>query len=252
MWEFGIKDLIDIFLVAILLYYVYRLMRESGTINLFVGVLTFIALWILVTQVLEMRLMGAILDKVISVGLIALVVIFQDEIRRLLLELGSKKRWRFLLSFFIPSMKDEDEQINTSAIVRACYNMSQSKTGALIVLQQANDLRKFEQTGDRLDAEISARLIENIFFKNSPLHDGAMIIANNRIAAAGCILPVSNSTHIPKQCGLRHRAAVGVSQEADAKVIVVSEETGTISLVVNGRLTRNISASALEKNLASS
>ena len=252
MWEFGIKDLIDIFLVAVLLYYVYRLMRESGTINLFVGVLTFIALWILVTQVLEMRLMGAILDKVISVGLIALVVIFQDEIRRLLLELGSKKRWRFLLSFFFHSMKDEDEQVNTSAIVRACYNMSQSKTGALIVLQQANDLRKFEQTGDRLDAEISSRLIENVFFKNSPLHDGAMIIANNRIAAAGCILPVSNSLHIPKQCGLRHRAAVGLTQEADAKVIIVSEETGSISLAVNGRLTRNLSASALEKNLASS
>lgn len=249
MWQFGIKDAIDILLVAILLYNVYKMMKESGTINIFVGVLAFIALWILVTQILDMRLMGAIMDKVISVGLIALVVIFQDEIRRMLLEMGSKKRWRFFLNFFLKRSEEDDSQSAISAVVRSCQNMAQTKTGALIALQQTSDLKMFELTGDTIDAEISTRLIENIFFKNSPLHDGAMVIANNRIAAAACILPVSHSQDIPKHYGLRHRAALGLSQETDAKIIVVSEETGYITLAHNGKLYRNLSASALEKML---
>lgn len=249
MWQFGIKDAIDVLLVAILLYNVYKMMKESGTINIFVGVLAFIAIWILVTQILDMRLMGAIMDKVISVGLIALVVIFQDEIRRMLLEVGSKKRWRFLLNFFLKRNDEDDSQTAVSAIVRSCQNMAQTKTGALIALQQGSDLKMFELTGDIIDAEISTRLIENIFFKNSPLHDGAMVIANNRIAAAACILPVSHNQDIPKHYGLRHRAALGLSQETDAKVIVVSEETGYITLAHNGKLYRNLSPSSLEKML---
>ena len=249
MWHFGFKDFVDIVLVAVLLYYIYRMMRESGAINIFVGVLTFIALWIMVTQVFDMRLMGAILDKVISVGLVALVVIFQEEIRRVLLELGSKKRWRFILGFFFRGLKDKEEALDISTIVRACRNMSVTKTGALIAIQQINDLKMFEKTGDKLDAEVSARLIENIFFKNSPLHDGAMIIANNRIASAACILPVSQNQNIPKECGLRHRAALGLSMESDAMVIIVSEETGVISLAMNGHLYRHLTPSKLEKIL---
>jgi uncharacterized protein (TIGR00159 family) len=249
MFQFGIKDAIDVFLVALLLYNVYKMMKESGTINIFVGVLGFIALWILVTQVLEMRLMGAIMDKVISVGLIALVVIFQDEIRRMLLEMGSKRRWRFLLNLFFNRKEGEENRDDVSAIVRACQNMSRTKTGALIAIQQYRELRMFETTGDHIDAEISSRLIENIFFKNSPLHDGAMIVAGGRITAAACILPVAHNQDIPKHFGLRHRAALGLSQETDAKVIVVSEETGSITLAHNGRFHKNLAPNVLEKLL---
>ena len=249
MWQFGIKDAIDILLVAILLYNVYKMMKESGTINIFVGVLTFIAIWILVTQVLEMRLMGAIMDKVISVGLIALVVIFQDEIRRMLLEIGSQRRWRFLLNFVLKRKEGDENHEWISAIVRSCQNMSRTKTGALIAIQGNSELRMYETTGDRIDAEISSRLIENIFFKNSPLHDGAMIVAGGRIAAAACILPVSHNQDIPKHFGLRHRAALGLSQETDAKVIIVSEETGGITLAHNGRFHKNLTPNALEKLL---
>lgn len=250
MWQFGIKDAIDVFLVAILLYNIYKMMKESGTINIFVGVLAFIAIWILVTQILDMRLMGAIMDKVISVGLIALVVIFQDEIRRMLLEIGSKKRWRFLLNMFFKRPEDDSSRAVISAVVRACQNMAQGKVGALIVMQQLGDLKMIELTGDHIDAEVSSRLIENIFFKNSPLHDGAMIIANNRISAAACILPVSHNQDIPKHFGLRHRAALGLSQESDAKIVVVSEETGYITLAYNGKLYRNLSTNTLEKMLS--
>ncbi|MEG1617110.1 MAG: diadenylate cyclase CdaA [Bacteroidales bacterium] len=250
MWQFGIKDVIDIVLVAILLYNVYKMMKESGTINIFVGVLTFIAVWILVTQVLDMRLMGAIMDKVISVGLVTLVIIFQDEIRRFLLDLGSKKRWRFLLDFFFRRHQDEGGEAVISAIVRACLNMSTAKTGALIAIQQISDLKMYELTGDKIDADVSTLLIETIFFKNSPLHDGAMIIANNRITAASCILPVSHSLDVPKKYGLRHRSALGLAQETDAKVVVVSEETGHITLAWNGKFYGNLTPSALEKLLA--
>lgn len=250
MWQFGIKDVIDILLVAVLLYNVYKMMKESGTINIFAGVLAFIAIWILVTQILDMRLLGAIMDKVISVGLIALVVIFQDEIRRMLLDLGSKKRWRFFLSFFLKRPDDDGSQTVISAIVRSCQSMSSTKTGALIAIQQTSDLRMFELTGDSIDAVVSTRLIENIFFKNSPLHDGAMIVANNRISAAACILPVSHNPDIPKHFGLRHRAALGLSQETDAKVIIVSEETGLITMAHNGKLYRNLSPNTLERMLS--
>lgn len=250
MWQFGIKDAIDILLVALILYNIYKMMKESGTINIFIGVLAFIAFWILVTQVLDMRLLGSILDKVISVGLVTLVIIFQDEIRRFLLSLGSKKRWRVLLGFFRKKQQEEVNEPVISAIVRACLNMSQSKTGALIAMQQSTSLGGIiEQSGDRIDAEVSTRLIENIFFKNSPLHDGAMIIANNRIVAASCILPVSNNQDIPKAYGLRHRSALGLSQETDAKVIIVSEETGRITLAYNGRFHSNLEPSVLEKLL---
>ncbi|MDO5571539.1 MAG: diadenylate cyclase CdaA [Bacteroidales bacterium] len=249
MWQFGIKDIIDIVLVAILLYQIYKMMKETGTINIFVGVLTFIALWILVTQVLEMRLLGAIMDKVISVGLVTLVIIFQDEIRRFLLDLGSRKRWKFFLNIFLKQNDEDGKSETISAVVRACQNMASTKTGALIAIQQNTDLKMYELTGDKIDADVSTRLIENIFFKNSPLHDGAMIIANNRISAAACILPVSHNQDIPKMLGLRHRSAVGLSQETDAKVIVVSEETGYITLTHNGRLYRNLKPSDLEKML---
>ena len=203
------------------------------------------------TQGVEMKLMGAIMDKVISVGLIALVVIFQDEIRKMLLDIGSRRRWKYFFRYILKQDEEDDSsRVTLSAIARACQSMASTKTGALIVIQQDQDLQMYETTGDKIDAEVSSRLLENIFFKNSPLHDGAVIISNNRIMAAACILPVSHNSDIPKSFGLRHRAALGASQETDAKVIVVSEETGHITMTHNGKFYRNLSATDLEGLLA--
>lgn len=248
---FGIKDAFDILLVALLLYYLYRLMKESGVINIFYGVMAFIVVWVIASQMLEMRLTGTILDKFMNIGLLVLVILFQDQLKRFLVELGSQKRWRFLRKLFNHQSKEIDEASHrwVMAIVRACMNMSKSKTGALIVIQQDVPLENYENTGDSIDATINSRLIENIFFKNSPLHDGAMIIANNRIKAAGCILPVSHDTSIPRSLGLRHRSALGISQATDAIAIVVSEETGNISIAYKGNLNMRLSTTDLEQRL---
>ena len=204
---FGIKDALDIILVAMMLYYLFRLMKESGTINIFYGVMAFIVVWAIASQMLEMKLTGTILDKFMNIGLLVLVILFQDQIKRFLVELGSQKRWRFLRNIFQhkTNVNNNDVQQWIMAVVYACMNFSKSKTGALIVIQQDIPLENYENTGDIIDAQINSRLIENIFFKNSPLHDGAMIIANGRIKAAGCILPVSHDTSIPRSLGLRHR-----------------------------------------------
>lgn len=246
MHDFGIKDAIDIFLVALLLYNMFKLMKESGNINIFTGILSFIGVWIVVTQILDMKLMGAIMDKIISVGMVVLVILFQDEIRRFLVELGSHKRWRFFLKHFIPQKDSSGEKSYIVPLTLACVNMAKKKVGALIVLQGDIALTNIERSGEIINADISSRLIENIFFKNSPLHDGAMIIANNRIVAAGCILPVAHDHDIPKSLGLRHRSALGISQESDAKAIVVSEETGNISVAYKGKLRIKLTPKELE------
>ena len=215
MWlQFGVKDLIDILLVAFFLYKTYQVMKTSGTLAIFSGVVSFIVVWILISHVLEMKLMGAILDKFISVGFIVLVVLFQDEIRRFLLVLGSHRGWKFLSKLF--SKRDpnsENESKFVAPVVLACMNMAKKKTGALICIQQEMELTVYEHTGEMFNADANARLIENIFFKNSPLHDGAMIIADNRIKAAGCILPVAQNASLPKEMGLRHRSGLGMSLE---------------------------------------
>jgi len=253
MIHFGIKDVIDILLVAFFLYETYLLMRKTGTTPLFLGVLSFIAIWILVSQVFEMRLMGAILDKFISVGFILLVIVFQKEIREFLQALGSNKGLGFIKNLFKPKNKnDVDENISyIMPIVLAAMDLAKRKEGALIAIQQTIPLDTFVETGEVLNANISSRLIENIFFKNSPLHDGAMIISAKRIKAAACILPVSQDHDIPKELGLRHRAALGLSQETDAKVIIVSEETGKISMAYQGKLFIGISAEELQNKLVS-
>ena len=252
--SFGIKDILDIVLVALMLYYLYRIMRESGTINIFYGVLAFIVLWVVASEILEMRLIGSILDKFMSIGLLILVILFQDQIKRFLVELGSKKRWKFLTSIF-HHRKDEDNTADLHTrvmpIVYACMAMAKSKTGALIVIQQEVPLESYEKTGDFINSEINSRLIENIFFKNSPLHDGALIISSNRLKAAGCILPVSHDTNVPRSLGLRHRSALGISQATDAFAIVVSEETGNISAAYRGKLSLRLSSTELEKRLSS-
>ena len=248
--EFGIKDFIDILWVALMLYYIYRVMRDSRSLNIFVGIMIFILIWFFVSQILEMRLLGTILDKLVSVGVIALIVIFQDDIRKFLYELGAHQRVRSFVRFFSPKHDSEFDKTNLKRaiipIVMACMNMSKGSVGALIVIQRHSLLRDNVETGEIVNADINQRLIENIFFKNSPLHDGAMIIANNRIHAAGCILPVSHNFDIPKNLGLRHRAALGMSQESDALVIIVSEETGNISIAQAGQINLRLSAEELE------
>lgn len=242
-------DIVDILLVAVVMYNLYRIVSKSGTGVIFNGVLAFMILWILISRVLQMRLMGAILDTVVSVGLIVLVIIFQDEIRRFLMTLGSNRTFRFFARLFSSKNKGEVSNTVVTSLVLACMNMAKTYTGALIVLEQEIKLGQYEETGETLDADISTRLIENIFFKNTPLHDGAMIISGNKIKAAGCILPVSQSQDIPKAFGLRHRAALGISQETDAKAIVISEERGKISFVSDGKIEANITPEKLQELL---
>lgn len=248
MFSFGIKDIIDILIVALLLYTLYKMIKESGTISIFTGVLAFVGVWIVVKQILDMRLIGSIMDKFMSVGLLILVILFQDEIKRFLVQLGSHKRWRFFFNFFLKH-KDQGEKPYIIPVVYACMNMAKTKTGALIVIEQGVSLDNYKNTGDTINANVNARLIENIFFKNSPLHDGALIIADNRLAAAACILPVSHNNKIPKSMGLRHRSALGITEVTDALAIVVSEETGNISLAHNGKITTKISGKDLERML---
>ncbi len=248
MLEFSFKDILDILIVAILLFYAYKMMKSSGTISLFYGVLAFIVIWVVAAEILNMRLTGTILDKFMSIGLIILVILFQDQIKRFLIEIGSQGKLSSLKRLF-RHKKDSDPGGRHSlvlAIVYACMSMSRSKTGALIAIQRKMPLGDFEKTGDIIDADINMRLIENIFFKNSPLHDGAMIIANSRITSVGCILPVSHDMNISKSLGLRHRAALGMSQATDAVCIIVSEETGNISVARDGELKVNVSAPDLE------
>ena len=253
-FDFGIKDIIDIFLVATMLYYIYRLMRESRSLNVFIGLMVILVVWIFVSQVIEMRLLGSIMDRLASVGLIVLIVIFQDEIRKFLYNLGAHQRVRALKKFFI---KDKDEREATMEmmgciipVVMATQNMSRGKVGALIVIERHIRLDDIVQTGSLIDSNVNQQLIENIFFKNAPLHDGAMVISKRRIRAAGCILPVSHDLNIPKELGLRHRAALGVSQESDSISVIVSEETGGISIAMGGEFRLHMTAEELESFLS--
>jgi uncharacterized protein (TIGR00159 family) len=250
-FEFGIKDIIDILLVALMLYYIYRLMKESRSLNVFIGIMIFVVLWLIVSQILEMRLLGSIMDKLVSVGVIGLIVLFQEDIRKFLYNLGAHQRMRTFVKFF-SSEAGRDKEVDKESIipvVLACLSMSKRKVGALIVMERTMPLDDIVETGEAIDANISQRLIENVFFKNSPLHDGAMVISKKRIKAAGCILPVSHSFDIPKELGLRHRAAMGISQECDAVAIVVSEETGGISVAIKGELQLRLSGEKLESIL---
>lgn len=254
MPNFDIKDFIDILLVAIILYYCYKVMKESRSVNIFYGILLFISFWIVVSKILEMKLLGSILDQLVNVGAIALIILFQNEIRHFFYTLGTHERARRLLHLLRWRDQKENADCRHSRstimpIVLACINMSKKKVGALIVLQNDLPLTDIMNTGDLINANINQRLIENIFFKNSPLHDGAMIISNERIAAAACILPVSDDLDIPKDFGLRHRAASGISKETDALAIVVSEETGHITAAFNSKFRTRLTPESLEKIL---
>ena len=253
MDTFSILDAFDIALAALLLFYIYKIMKDSGTINIFFGILTFFIVWIIASQILEMKLIGTVLDKFMSIGLIILVILFQDQIKRFLVGLGGHKRWRFISNLFhhtSPEERQANARRQILPIVYACMNMSKSKTGALIVIEQTVPLESYERSGDIIDALINSRLIENIFFKNSPLHDGALIIAHNRLKSAGCILPVSHDRNVPRALGLRHRSALGIAQATDAFAIVVSEETGNISVAYKGKLYTKLTSTELERRLS--
>ncbi len=184
-----------------MLFYLYRLMKESRSLNVFIGIIVFILVWLFVSQILEMRLLGSIMDKLVSVGVIGLIVLFQEEIRKFLYSLGAHQRFRFIMNFFSSDAKKNVDKTAILPIVMACMSMAKGKVGALIVIERATPLDDIVETGDIIDANITQRLIENIFFKNSPLHDGAMVISKKRIKAAGCILPVSHNQDIPKSLG---------------------------------------------------
>jgi uncharacterized protein (TIGR00159 family) len=252
MFEFGLKDAIDILLVAMMLFYAWRLMKSSGSLNVFYGIMVFVIIWIVVSQMLEMKLLGSIFDKLVSVGVLALIILFQEEIRRFFLTIGSQRQLNFITRYFVKSkanIAEEHEDQQIMRIVLACDSMSKNMVGALIVIEREMSLSDVVKSGEAIDANISSELIKNIFFKNSPLHDGAMIIGHNRIMAAGCILHVSHNLNIPKELGLRHRAALGITSQSDAIAIIVSEETGAISVAQGGEFHLRLASNELESYL---
>ncbi|MDF2448890.1 MAG: hypothetical protein K0R26_1394 [Bacteroidota bacterium] len=255
--SFGLADAIDILLVAIMLYQLYKMVRGTAAVNVFMGLALIYVVWIVV-RAFELTLLGSILGKFINVGFIAVLVVFQQEIRKFLLYIGSNefvknRNWKTILSFSNHEAVASRYTLDDEALINACYNMSESKTGALIIISRKSDLKFYVNTGEIVDSVLTEKMLENIFYKNSPLHDGAVIIKDNRIIAARCVLPVTERENFPSHFGMRHRAAVGLTETTDALAITVSEQTGHVSLTVNGEISINISKDKLryliEKNL---
>jgi uncharacterized protein (TIGR00159 family) len=232
--DFTFLDALDIVLVAILLYYIYKLLKGTVAINIFIGIALVVLIW-KITEALQMKMLSSLLNALISLGAIAILIVFQPEVRKFLLMIGStnftnKKN-------FLKQLKFLNTEIHTTmdveTIVSACESMAATKTGALIVLERTHNLDFVKPTGDKMNAEISLPILESIFYKNSPLHDGAIIIKENYIIATRIILPLSTKS-LPTRFGLRHRAAIGITEKTDALCLVVSEETGKISYIKNG------------------
>lgn len=231
-------DIIDILLVGLLIYQIYKLIRGTAAMSIFIGIIILYFFW-LVVKTLHMELMSAIMGQVLGVGVLALIIIFQQEIRRFLIHFGNNSFQRnsnFLTRTLFGSNSKSVPLTTLDELTQAVRKMSETKTGALIVMVHRSPLESVTETGDRIDAAINRRLIENLFFKNSPLHDGALVMDTNRLIAARCTLPMSDNQNIPPQYGMRHRAAVGVTEQTDATAIVVSEETGGISFVKDGEI----------------
>lgn len=249
--QIRLLDILDVLLVAILFYQLYILIRGTGAMNIFLGILSIYIIWWLV-RIFEMELLTAILGQFISVGVLALIIVFQPEIRKFLLVIGKRsiinKGSRDLFKGIWAAEQEDD--LNIPPIVNAMEGFSEQKTGALIVITRKNELESFLETGQKMDAQISEQLLGSIFYRNSPLHDGAVIITNNRIKAARCVLPVSEIKRFPASLGLRHRAALGVTEQSDAIALVVSEQTGKISWCMAGEIRRNIKPLQLKEFLA--
>jgi diadenylate cyclase len=239
-------DILDILIVAFLLYKLYQLLKGGVAINIFIGLLSIYLLWWLFVKVLNMQMLGTILGQFVGVGVIALIIVFQQEVRRFLIVLGTNSfiaRNSFTKQI-LPwnwQMAGTTKTTGFGPVIKACRSMSKTKTGAIIVIAKSSELRFYSNTGDVMDAVISKRLIESIFFKNSPLHDGAIIISGNKIRAARCVLPVTENTDLPARLGMRHRAAIGITEHSDAIAIVVSEETGEISVAKEGQIRTDVS-----------
>ena len=247
--SFGIKDIIDVLCVSLLLFYLYKLMKRTGSLNMFIGILVFILVWIVVSQVLKMQLLGAVMNKLVDVGVIALIVLFADDIRHFFRDIGTSTRTRKLFHWLVRRHNGQDIT-KWEPLVKACESMSQNREGALIVIGETDELHDVIASGEAVNANINQFLIENIFFKNSPLHDGAMIIVGDRIESAACILPISQSEDLPKSFGLRHRSAMGIAEKTNAVAVVVSEETGIISVFHKGSFQRDMTADALMRFLS--
>ena len=236
--QFGWADILDIGMVALLIYFLFRSVRGDSTVLNIVLVLAMLLVAQAVASALNMRMMTVLLNAILDVGVLAIIIIFQPEIRHLLnrvaMQTGISRRTGDLFNKLLGIKEEQLGSRSVEELVEAVRAMSAEKTGALIVIQHKSSMDEFMETGDRFDADINRRLIMNIFFKNSPLHDGAMVIVGNRIAAARCQLPMTNRTDLPASYGMRHRAAIGLSEDTDADVIVVSEENGAVRFVRNG------------------
>jgi len=249
--EISLLDIIDIVLVTILLFYLYKLLRGTVAINIFIGIVIIYLIWKL-TDLLNMTVLSNLLGKFISVGFFALIVVFQQEIRKFLLLLGSTNITKNKgFSKFFNFLKNQNETIITdiNVIINSCKKMAKSKTGAIIIIERENSLGFLKNTGDKNNIELTSQILETIFFKNSPLHDGAVIIKGNSIVASRIVLPVSDSDKIPKRLGLRHRAGIGITEKTDALAIVISEQRGKITFIKDGEFDEDISFQKLKSQI---
>ncbi len=243
-----ITDLVEIIIIAVLIYYIIVWIRTTRAWVIFKG-LVFMSVFILIASILNFNVILWIVSKAINVGIIAIVIVFQPELRKALEQLG-RKNW--FTSLFVDDQKDRGERFSdrtVSEIIRATYELAKTKTGALMVIEQEILLNEYERTGIIIDSVISSQLLINIFEHNTPLHDGAVILKNDRVAAATCYLPLSDSTKISKDLGTRHRAALGISEVTDSLTIIVSEETGKVSIAVGGELARSVDGDYLRQQL---
>ena len=241
----GISDIVDILVVSIIFYSLLRLIRSTSAARVARAILLLLAITLL-TDVLNLYTLNWLLNKILEVGAIALIIVFQPELRRVLERFGGKN---ILLSFTDSSANRSAEASAIEATVQACEIMARERVGVLLVFERQTSLDEYFKTGTLIDAKVTDQLLRNLFFKNSPLHDGAVIIRHGRVAAAGCVLPLSENTHLSSDLGTRHRAGIGMSEASDAVVVIVSEETGTISVAIGGMLKRHLAPQTLEKLL---
>lgn len=243
----GIGDIVDIVIVAYLIYNLIELIRKTSSMNLTKGLfVVLIALWL--SGIFNLTMINYLLRKAVEIGLIALVIIFQPELRKLLAKMGSRNFY----GFFSSSAQSSTELENAiNQTVLACEQMSASRTGALIIFERGINLGDIMATGTVIDADTTAELLKNVFYPKAPLHDGALVIRNGRIAAAGCVLPLTANNNLSKELGMRHRAGIGASEQSDAVVVIVSEETGAISVAIEGMLKRNLDKTVFETLLRS-
>ncbi len=250
-FQFSFTDVIDIVLVAILLFYLYRLVKGTVAINILIGIIIIYIIW-KITDLLKMDVLSNILGNFISVGFFALIVVFQQEIRKFLLLIGSPNfaaRRNLIKYFNFLNQNSYNKKFDIKLFLDDCYSMSKKKTGAIIVIERGNSLEFLITSGNNVNIKLSSQILETIFFKNNPLHDGAVLIRSNYIVATRVVLPVSESTSIPSRFGLRHRAAIGITEKTDAIAIVISEQTGEISYVKDGVIANYKNQNELNKLL---